>query len=59
MFEGEYVGYDSSINIKSYWVVGLTRRETGFEARNDVRLGSMISWPRKQLAQEVSTFGPS
>ena len=33
MFEGEYVGYDSSINIKSYRVSGSRDVETGFEAR--------------------------
>ena len=57
MFEGEYVGYDSSISIKSYRVSGSRDVRRALKQGNDVRLGRMISWPREQLAQESFTFG--
>jgi hypothetical protein len=59
MFEGKYVGYDSSINMKSYRVSGSRDVETGFEARKrrqtwkhdqlakgTARLGSFNNWPQ-------------
>jgi hypothetical protein len=56
---GEYVGYDSSINTESYGVSGSRDVRRASKQGNDVRLGTMISWPREQLAQESFTLGRS
>ena len=48
----EYVGYDSSISIESYRVVGFTRCETGFEARKRRQ-----TWNHDQLAKGTARPG--
>jgi hypothetical protein len=52
MFEGEYVGYDSSINIQSYRVSGSRDVETGFEARKRRQ-----TWKHDQLAKGTARPG--
>ena len=48
----EYVGYDSSINIKFLSGVGFTRCETGFEARKRRQ-----TWNHDQLAKRTARPG--
>ena len=52
MFEGEYVGYDSSINIQSYRVSGSREVKTGFEARKRRQ-----TWKHDQLAKGTARLG--